>query len=73
MDSPIRCSLCQSRTFQKESYDFIYSTIVLRAVLCGFETWFRRVREEQRLGKFENTVVKRTVLYEHMRQEVKAG
>jgi len=37
----------------------IYRTINLPAVLYGCETWLLTLREEHRLGVFENTVLKR--------------
>jgi hypothetical protein len=37
----------------------IYKTIILPAVLHGCETWSVILREERRLGVFENRVVRR--------------
>jgi len=37
----------------------IYRTIILPAVLYGFETWTLTLREEHRLRVFENKVLKR--------------
>jgi hypothetical protein len=37
----------------------IYKTIILPVVLCGCETWSLTLREEHRLGVFENRVLKR--------------
>jgi hypothetical protein len=37
----------------------IYKTIILPVVLYGCETWFLILREEHRLGVFENRVLKR--------------
>jgi len=37
----------------------IYRTIILPAVLYGFETWALTLREEHRLRVFENKVLKR--------------
>jgi len=36
-----------------------YRTIILSFVLCGCETWSLTLREERRLGVFENRVVRR--------------
>jgi hypothetical protein len=38
----------------------IYKTIILPAVLYGCETWSLTLREEHRLRKFENRVLRRT-------------
>jgi hypothetical protein len=37
----------------------VYRTIVLLVVLYGCETWSLTLREEQRLGVFENRVLRR--------------
>jgi hypothetical protein len=37
----------------------IYITPILPAVLCGCESWFLTLREEQRLRVFENRVLAR--------------
>jgi len=37
----------------------IYRTIILPAVLYGFETWSLTLREERRLRVFENRVLRR--------------
>jgi hypothetical protein len=37
----------------------IYKTIILPVVLYGCETWFLTLREEHRLGVFENRVLRR--------------
>jgi hypothetical protein len=37
----------------------VYRTLVLPVVLYGCETWSLTVREEQRLGVFENRVLRR--------------
>jgi hypothetical protein len=37
----------------------VYRTVVLPVVLYGFETWSLTLREEQRLGVFENRVLRR--------------
>jgi hypothetical protein len=37
----------------------ICKTIILRVVLCGCETWSLTLREEHRLGVFENRVLRR--------------
>jgi hypothetical protein len=44
----------------------IYKTIILPVVLCGCETW--TLREEHRLGVFENRVLRR--IYGLKRDEV---
>jgi hypothetical protein len=37
----------------------IYKTVILPAVLYGYETWSPTLREERRLRAFENTVLRR--------------
>jgi hypothetical protein len=37
----------------------IYTTIILPAVLYGCEAWYLTLREEHRLGMFENRMLKR--------------
>jgi hypothetical protein len=37
----------------------IYSTVILPVVLFGCETWSPTLREENRLGVFENRVLRR--------------
>jgi hypothetical protein len=37
----------------------IYKTIILNVVLYGCETWYLALREEHRLGEFENRVLMR--------------
>ena len=37
----------------------IYRTIILPVVLYGYETWSLTLREEHRLGVFENRVLRR--------------
>jgi hypothetical protein len=37
----------------------IYKTIILPVVLYGCETWSLTLREEHRLGVFENSVLRR--------------
>jgi hypothetical protein len=37
----------------------IYTTIILPVVLCGCETWSLTLREERRLGVFEDRVLRR--------------
>jgi hypothetical protein len=39
----------------------IYKTIILPVVVYGCETWSRTLREEHRLGVFENRVLRRTI------------
>jgi hypothetical protein len=56
----------RSRTFclpvccQKKNLKMrIYKTIILSVVLYGCETWPLTLREEHRLGVFENRVLRR--------------
>jgi hypothetical protein len=37
----------------------IYRTIILQFVLCGYQTWSLRLREERSLRVFENMVLRR--------------
>jgi hypothetical protein len=37
----------------------IYKTVILPVVLCGCQTWSLTVREEHRLGSFENRVLRK--------------
>jgi hypothetical protein len=46
----------------------IYKTIILPVVLYGCETWYLTLREEHRLGVFENRVLRR--IFEPERDEV---
>jgi hypothetical protein len=39
----------------------IYNTIILPGVLYGFETWSLTLREEHRLGVFENRMLRRII------------
>ena len=45
----------------------IHRTIILPAVLCGYETWSRTLWEERRLRVFENRVLR---IFEIKRDEV---
>jgi hypothetical protein len=49
----------------------IHKTIILSAVLYGCETWSLILREEQRLGVFENRVLRR--IFGPRREEVAGG
>jgi hypothetical protein len=49
----------------------IYKTIILPVVLYGCETWSLTLREEHRLGVFENGVLRR--IFEPKRDEVTGG
>jgi hypothetical protein len=46
----------------------IYRTIILAAVLYGFETWLLTLREERRMKVFENRVLRR--IFGHKRYKV---
>jgi hypothetical protein len=46
----------------------IYRTIILPVVLYGCETWTLTLREEHRLGVFENMVLRR--IFDPKRDEV---
>jgi hypothetical protein len=37
----------------------IYKTVIFPLVLCGCETWFLTLREENRLRVFENRVLRK--------------
>jgi hypothetical protein len=41
-------------------FDIIYRTIILPIVVYGCETWSVILREERRLGVFENRVLRKT-------------
>jgi hypothetical protein len=47
----------------------MYRTIILHAVLYGYETWCLTLREEGRLRVLENTVLRK--IFEPKRDEVK--
>ena len=49
----------------------IYRTIILPAVLYGFETWSLTLRDERRLRVFENRVLRR--VFGPKRDEVTQG
>jgi hypothetical protein len=49
----------------------IYRATVLPVVLCGCETWFLTLREEQRLREFEKRVLRR--IFGAKRVEVTGG
>jgi hypothetical protein len=51
--------LPSSRLLSKNLKIRIYKTIILPVVLYGCETWSLTLREEHRLGVFENSVLKR--------------
>jgi hypothetical protein len=52
-------NLLSSRFLSKNLNIRIYKTIILPVVLYGCETWSLTLREEHRLGVFENKVLKR--------------
>jgi hypothetical protein len=52
-------NLSSSRLLSKSTKITVYRTIILPVVLYGCETWSLTLREEQRLGVFENRVLKR--------------
>jgi hypothetical protein len=52
-------NLLSSRLLSKNVKVRICKTIILPVVLCGSETWSLRVREEHKLGVFENRVLRR--------------
>jgi hypothetical protein len=52
-------NLLSSRLLSKNVKLIVYKTIILPAVLYGCETWSLILREEHRLGVFENRVLRR--------------
>jgi hypothetical protein len=52
-------SLLSSRLLSRNLKVKIYKTIILPVVLYGCETWSLTLREEHRLGVFENRVLRR--------------
>ena len=52
-------NLLSSRLLSKNLKIKIYRTIILPVVLYGCETWSLTLREERRLGLFENMVLRR--------------
>ena len=52
-------NLLSSSLLSKNLKIKIYKTIILRVVLCGCETWSLTLREESRLGVFENRGLRR--------------
>jgi hypothetical protein len=52
-------NLLSSRLLSKNLKIRIYKTIILPVVLYGCETWSLTLREEHRLGVFENRVLRR--------------
>jgi hypothetical protein len=52
-------NLLSSRLLSKNLKIVIYKTIILPVVLYGCETWSLTLREEHRLGVFENRVLTR--------------
>jgi hypothetical protein len=59
MLATIRFSLLSSRLLTRNVNVKIYITIILPVVLCGCETWSLTLREQHRLRKFENRVLRR--------------
>jgi hypothetical protein len=60
-------NLLSSRLLSKNTNIRVYRTVVLPVVLYGCETWSLTLREEQRLGVFENRVLRR--IFEPKRDE----
>jgi hypothetical protein len=56
-----------SHLISKNLKDKIYRTVILPVVLYGCETWSLILREEHRLGVFENRVLRR--IFEPEREE----
>jgi hypothetical protein len=52
-------NLLSSRLISKYQKIKIYKTVILPVVLYGCETWSLTLREEHRLGVFENRVLRR--------------
>jgi hypothetical protein len=52
-------SILSSRLLSRNVKVKIYKTIILPVVLYGCETWSLTLREEHRLGVFENGVLRR--------------
>ena len=52
-------NLLSSRLLSKSLKIKIYRTIILLVVLYGFETWSLTLREERKLGVFENMALRR--------------
>jgi hypothetical protein len=64
LNSSIACyhliqNLLSSRLLSKNIKIRKYKIIILRVVLYGCETWSLTLREEHRLGVFENRVLRR--------------
>jgi len=53
-------NLSSSRLLSKNLKIKIYRTLILPVVLLGCETWSLTLREERKLGVFENMVLRRT-------------
>jgi len=62
------CVGLSSSSLSKKLKIKIYRTIILPVVLYGCETWSLTLREERRLGVFENRVLRR--VFEPKRDEV---
>jgi hypothetical protein len=52
-------NLLSSRLLSNNTKIRVYRTIILSVVLCGCETWFLTLREEQRLRVFKNRVLRK--------------
>jgi hypothetical protein len=52
--------LLSSRLLSKNFKIRTYTTVILPLVLYGCETWSLTLRDEHRLGVFENRVLRRT-------------
>ena len=61
-------NLLSSRLLSKNLKLKIYRTIILPVVLCGYETWSLKLREERKLRVFENMVLRR--IFGPRREEV---
>jgi len=57
-----------SRLLSKNTKIKIYRTKILPVVLYGCETWSLTLKEDRRLGVFENRVLRR--IFGHKRDEV---
>ena len=59
---------CRSSVLSKNTKIKIYRTKILPVVLYGCETWSLTLKEDRRLGVFENRVLRR--IFGHKRDEV---
>jgi len=63
----VQC-LLSSKSLSKNVKVKIYRNIILPLVLCGCETWSPTLREEHRLRRFENEVLR--TMFRPMRGEI---